>query len=239
MQETENQEKKGNIEIQVQPRNPGKGVARKLRKNEWIPSILYGPSKKNKTFSILEMDARKYSSQKYENAIFTLKTSEDPSLDQVQVLKKEVTIHPITKRPLHIDFYAIDKSKAVKVKVELQFNGKAIGEKDGGVFNILRREVEVECLPSEIPNFFQLEISHLKIDDVLHVSAIQVPKGIKLITDLKETVATVSLVEEETQKEKSEESESTEAASGTAPAVSESKEASSKGSKSKGSGKKS
>lgn len=237
-------EKRENIEIQVQPRKPGKGMARRLRKNQLIPAILYGRNKENKTFSVLEMDAIKYSSQKYENTIFTLKANEDSGMDQVQVLKKDTAIHPVTKRPLHIDFYAIDKTRAVKVNVELQFVGKAAGEKEGGILSVLRRDVEIECLPSEIPRFFKLNISHLKVDDVLHVSDIQVPEGIKLMTDPKETVATVSLVEEETKEKEGEKGalEGTEESSEVSKAGGEGNHkeaASSKGSKSKSSSKKS
>ena len=188
---------KETVEIEIKLRLPGKSFSRKLRRNKLVPSILYGPKKKNKTFSISEMEAIRYSSHKYENTIFTLKSKEDSSLNQLQVLKKDVSLDPVTRKPLHMDFYAIDMTKPVRVHVELQFKGKALGEKENGVFNAMRRDIEIECLPSMIPKFFIVDISHLNLNDVLHVSDIKIPSEIKLITDSKETVATVSLITEE------------------------------------------
>lgn len=188
---------KKQIEIEVKLRSPGKSASRRLRREHFIPSVLYGPKKTNKTFSLSELEATKYSSHKYDNSIFVLKSKEDPDLNDVPVLKKDIEFHPLTRSPIHVDFYAIDKSKRIRVSVELQFIGKSLGEKEGGIFNVIRRDVEIECLPESIPRTLPVDISALKLDDALHVSDIQIPKNIKLVTLPRETVATVSMVEEE------------------------------------------
>ena len=185
------------IEIEVKLRSPGKRDSRRLRRERLIPSVLYGPKKENKTFAFSELEATKYSSHQYDNTIFLLKSKEDNNLNDIQVLKKDVSFHPVTRIPLHVDFYAIDKTKPLRVSVELSFIGKSLGEKEGGIFHILRRDVEIECLPVNIPRSLPVNISSLKLDDVLHVSNIPIPESLKLVTNPKETVATVSMVKEE------------------------------------------
>lgn len=195
--------KRENIEIYVKNRQPGKGEARRLRRNQWIPSVLYGFNKKNKPFAIPALEATKYSSHQYDNNIFILKSEEDKELNEVQVLKKDVSLDPLTRSPLHMDFYAIDMNKPIRVNVELKFVGKTLGEKEGGVFNVMRRDVEIECLPADIPKSFPVDISHLTIDDVIHVSDIQFPKKMKLVTHPTETVGTVSVIKEESEEKAS------------------------------------
>lgn len=184
------------IEIQAIPRTQGKGSSRNLRNESRTPAIVYSPKQENVLFSIKENDAVKYSRMEYENTIFTLK-SEDSSIDGLQVLKKDITFHPVNRRPLHVDFYAVDMTATVRVNVEVKFEGKSNGERDGGVFNVVRREVEVECMPGQIPSEITIDISELKLNESLHVSDLTVPSNVKMITGSELTIATVAEVKEE------------------------------------------
>ncbi len=183
------------ITIEVFPRTGKKGLS-KMRLGGHVPAVVYGPKVKNGTFSIAINDAVKYSRRGYENAIFTLK-SMDKALDGIKVLSKSVDIHPVSRRPIHLDFFAPDMTKAVRVKVELKFEGKPLGLADGGIFNAVRRDIEVECLPTEIPESITVDVSGIGIDESMHVSDIKIPDGVKLITAIDETIATVAVVAEE------------------------------------------
>lgn len=184
------------IEIQVSPRVSGKGVARKLRRDRQVPAVVYGPKVENIALSVDERDAIKYSQHGFENSIFTLKSNEK-NLQGLKVLTKEVKLHPVSRRPIHVDFFAPDMAQEVRVWVEVRFTGKAEGTKEGGVFNAVNREVEIECLPNEIPEFFEIDVTPLQLDESFHVSDLKLPSNVKLITSTEETLCAVAQVKEE------------------------------------------
>lgn len=186
-----------NLTITAQPRTPGKGTSRGLRDDRMIPAVVYGPKTKNFSFSIPEIDAVRYSRHGFENTIFTLK-SEDSSLNGLKVLTKTIDIHPVSRRPIHMDFFAPDMTQAVRVEVEVRLVGKAAGVMEGGLVSQVKREVEIECLPLEIPEYFELDISELQLDDSMHVSDIKFPEGVKVITGMNETLVSCAVVEEQT-----------------------------------------
>src|SRR5690606_15335380 len=103
---------------------------------------------------------RKYSTLAFENAIITLK-SDDPELNQTKVLFKEVIVHPVTRRPVHFDFLAIDLNKEVRVMVEVRYEGRAEGTKEVGTLQPIVRQLEVECLPKDIPEFIAIDVTPL------------------------------------------------------------------------------
>ena len=178
------------IPIQAIPRPPGKSTARKLRAKRLIPSIVYGPQIPNICFAIRELDASRYSAKKFDNSIFILQ-SEDKKLHGISVLKKNLTLHPIHGRPVHLDFYALNMSQTVKVRVEIKYQGKSLGERNGGIFQPLRRDVEVECLPTTIPHTLTVDITDMNLGDVLHASTLSIPEDVKLITSKKEAIASI------------------------------------------------
>lgn len=186
---------KDKIEINASIRTAGKGSCRKLRSEKNIPAVLYGPKTKPLNIFIEERDAVKYTKHGYENTIFVLK-SDDKAVNGQQVLKKSLSVHPVSRKPLHIDFYVPDMTQTVHVNVELDFTGKSQGEKDGGVFNAVRREIEIECLPSEIPDKFEVDISAMNMNDTLHVSDLNLG-NVKIITPVELTICSVAEVKEE------------------------------------------
>jgi large subunit ribosomal protein L25 len=98
---------------------------------------------------------------------------------------------------LHVDLFALDLKKAVRVFVEVKLSGKPLGLAEGGLLNVVNRTVEVECLPTEIPENFSADISHLGVGDALHVSDLTIPAGVKLLSTPQTTIAVVNLFEEE------------------------------------------
>ena len=186
----------GDIQIKAMARKPGKSISRQMRSNKLIPSVVYGPKTENTYFAITELDATRYSTRAFENSIFTLK-SDDKKLNGMRVLKKDVTIHPVHRRPIHLDFYAPDMTQTVRVSVEIKYEGKSHGERNGGIFQALRRDVEVECLPADIPDSFIVPIEDMELGDVIHVSALNMPSSdVKLITSTEEAIASVVAAKE-------------------------------------------
>lgn len=184
-----------NLTITAHPRVPGKGTSRGLRNQRMVPAVVYGPKNENFSFAIPELDATRYSRHGFENTIFTLK-SDDSKLNGLKVLTKAIDVHPVSRRPIHMDFFAPDMTQVVRVEVEVRLVGKAAGVAEGGLVSQVKREVEIECLPLEIPEFFELDISHLQLDESVHVSDIKFPTGVKLISSEDDTIASCAIVEE-------------------------------------------
>ncbi len=187
---------KNQFEMNAEIREIGKHSSRSLRRGERIPAIIYGPKIKNANVSLVEKEVVKFSKMQYDNTIFVLK-SKDPQLNNLKILKKATAVHPVTRRPVHLDLFAIDLTKAIRVAVEIRYEGRSIGVKEGGILNAVRRDVEVECLPTAIPQFLSVDITNLGINDSLHVSELVPPAGVKIITLATETICTIALVAEE------------------------------------------
>ncbi|HRO67747.1 MAG TPA: 50S ribosomal protein L25 [Pseudobdellovibrionaceae bacterium] len=186
---------KQRIELNVEPRQPGKGTSRTLRSERKVPAVVYGAGE-NASIWINEGDVVRYNVRTYENALFNLKSSEAKANGKV-VLIKQVTVHPVNRRPQHVDFFALDLNKTVRVNVEIRLEGKPAGLADGGFLNVDARQVEGECLPTNIPEFIVADVSGLGVGDTLHVSDLQVAEGVRIVTGAEQTLATVSILEEE------------------------------------------
>ncbi len=183
-------------EITAYSRVTGRGNSRGLRKDKLIPAVIYGPKTENINLSIGQNEAVKYTGYGFENTIFTFK-SDDKKINNIKVLVKDVDKHGLTHLPVHIDFYSPDMTQTVKVNVEVRFEGKAAGLAEGGLFNITKRDIEVECLPNEIPEFLTVDVSGLALNQSLHVSDAVIPEGVKLITSSTEAIANCTLLAEE------------------------------------------
>lgn len=186
---------KNRIDLSVEPRQAGKHNSRALRNQRKVPAVIYGAINPVNVF-VNEGDVIRYNTRAYENALFNLKSSENTANGKV-VLMKAVDVHPLSRRPQHVDFFALDLSKPVRVSVEVRLEGKPIGLAEGGLLNVVLRTVEVECLPTEIPEFFTADVSNLAVGDALHVSALQATGSVKILTGGELTIAVVNAQEEE------------------------------------------
>lgn len=186
------------LAIKVTPRViDRKSSLKNVRKKNFVPGIVYGRKQKNIPLSLDVRVIEKYSKREYENKIFTLQ-SDDKALNGLKVIKKAVTFHPTRRRPIHIDFLSLDMSQALKVNVEIRFEGKPKGVKEqGGIFNPILRTIEVECLPEDIPNHIPVDVANIELNQNLHVSDISIPSNLKLITKTTQTLCAVVEVKEE------------------------------------------
>jgi len=184
------------IEIPVSLRQAGKHHSRQARKMGRVPAVVYGPKTEPVNVLTDEITIRKFQGSKFESVIFTLK-SDDASLDKKPVILRDIQFHPVTRRPVHVDFYAPDMTKPVRVSVEVRLEGKPAGLSEGGVLEHLLRNIEIEVLPNNIPEFITVDVSHLGLGQALHVSDLKVEDGIRIISLPTLTIATVAVPKEE------------------------------------------
>lgn len=160
-----------------------------------VPAVIYG-AVTNVNVSIAENDLIKFKSRKFDNALFTIKSSIKDANGKV-VLLKSVDINPLSRRPVHADLYALDLSKTVRISIEIKTEGKPAGIADGGLLSIVNREVEIEVLPNDIPDALTVDVSHLGVGESVHVSDLKLPAGVKMISSADLTLAVVTTIEEE------------------------------------------
>jgi large subunit ribosomal protein L25 len=186
---------KQRIELTVEQRQPGRATARGLRVAKMVPGVIYGATE-NVSVSLHVNDILKYNTRAYENALLNIKST-DSKLNGKVALLKEVFINPLSRRPEHVDLFALDLTKNVRVSVEIRVEGKAIGLAEGGLLNIVTRQVEIECLPTGIPEAIVVDVTNLGVGDSLHVSDLTIPDGVKMISRPELTIAAVVVQEEE------------------------------------------
>jgi large subunit ribosomal protein L25 len=182
-------------ELTVEPRGNGKHNNRALRKSMKVPGVIYGAIT-NVNVSMAENDVIRFNSRKFDNALFTIKSSIKDADGKV-VLIKSVDIHPLTRRPVHADLYALDLTKTVRVSIEIKTEGRPAGLSEGGLLSIVNRTVEIEVLPTDIPDSLTVDVSHLGVGESVHVSELKLPAGVKMISAADLTLAVVNTIEEE------------------------------------------
>jgi large subunit ribosomal protein L25 len=179
------------LEIRVDARQTGrKRDARRLRRAGKIPAILYGP----KTPPVpLELNKKEFSSRVagLEGSHLVRLKSAATTLAEKVALVKEMQYHPITGEVIHTDLYEVDLTARIQVNVPLHFVGKAVGVVRGGILQPIVREIEVECLPLDIPQFFNVEVSELDIGDAVHVEELQMPENVTAIYESNFALVTV------------------------------------------------
>jgi large subunit ribosomal protein L25 len=167
-----------------------KGLANRIRRDGRIPGIIYGNAGAATAVAVagVELKTRVHSAAK--QRLIRLKSGA-PELDGKHVIVKQVQRTPVDGDILHVDLYEVDLNKSLRVSVPLRFVGRAAGIIDGGILQPLERELEVECLPLEIPESIEVDVTPLGIHDVLHISALKVSGNVRPIFDTDFPVVTV------------------------------------------------
>jgi large subunit ribosomal protein L25 len=182
------------VEIVVARRTgTGKGEARRMRSAGQVPGVLYGPKRTVAHVSIDSEELERRLARLEGSPLLRLKHRDgsDAELHERMVLLREMQRHPVSGRVLHADFYEVDLTERLVVSVPLHFTGKAAGVVAGGILQPILREVEVECLPTEIPEFLEIDVSGLNIHDAVHVSELKLPEGVTAVGEPTQTIVTV------------------------------------------------
>ena len=186
----------------------GKSAARKLRTDECIPAVVYGLND-NVSLSINPKELSKLIEAKGRNVLIELKVDGD-SAENRNVVLKELQTHPLKPGWVHIDFLEIDISKKIKVKVPIFLIGVSPGEKQGGIVNHIIRALEIESLPNDIPEKFEVDMSEVELNQMIRVSDLNLGESVQIVNDPNDIVLNVHLEkvkEEEPEGEEGEEGE--------------------------------
>ncbi|OGR24877.1 MAG: 50S ribosomal protein L25/general stress protein Ctc [Desulfobacterales bacterium RIFOXYA12_FULL_46_15] len=179
------------IELNAKPRvTTGKGAARQLRAKQAIPAIVYGEKKEPTMLALdtIEFDKiiRNHGSM---GLFFNLKISGADA--QKIVMLKDMHMDTFGQSYLHVDLQEIDMDKKITVSVQVEVIGKSIGVKEGGLLQIIRRELDVVCKPMDTPDTIQVDITDLEIGDAVHVNDIDLGENIHIPHDVNFTVITI------------------------------------------------
>ena len=180
------------IELKANIRNSvGKGQARALRRAEKIPAVLYGPGTEPVLLSVeinnLEKALKKSTASQ---ALLNLTILNGENTSRTAMIK-ELQTHPVSRNYQHIDFYEISMDRKIRVKIPVTVKGKSRGVEEGGILQIIRRELEILCLPAEIPETIEIDITDLDIGDSIHVKEIPFEGDIEIQADVNFTVITI------------------------------------------------
>lgn len=168
----------------------GKGVARKLRGTGRVPAVLYGHGEQPRALSV---DAHALGlligAVNVENTIVTLDIDGEGPQD---VLLREVQMHPYKPEPLHVDFFHVNARETLHVRIPVRLHGTPVGvHTDGGVLDQVLYEVEVECLPGNIPDSVEIDVANLVLGESVRVSDIPAVEGVKFLQDGELPIASI------------------------------------------------
>ena len=170
----------------------GTGISRELRGKKMIPCIIYGEKKDPVP---IQVDEKKLRVQISDAGFFSKQCEIKVEESIYKVLPKDIQLHPISEKILHVDFLRVGQNTTVTLFVPVKFinENSSEGLKQGGVLNIVRHEVEIKTLVSKIPEFLEANLDGLEIGDSIHISSIKLEQGVSpTITDRDFTIATVA-----------------------------------------------
>jgi large subunit ribosomal protein L25 len=169
----------------------GKGASRALRREGRVPAVVYGNNEDPQSIHIEEKELRRQlGTGHFFNSIVEISVGGKT----VRTLPKDVAFHPVSDRPLHVDFLRISKDHKVHVNVPVHFTNEEAspGLKRGGVLNIVRHELDLVCDPESIPDEVAIDVTGLEIGASIHISHVTLPAGaVSAITDRDFTIATI------------------------------------------------
>jgi len=189
------------VEVKATRRDKtGKGVARKLRREGLLPAVIYGGGRPEAThIAIPAKDVRRI---QHHHGLVKV----DLDGEERMCILKDIQYNYLGDVPIHVDFQEVTFGETIEVTVELEFVGTPVGvSEEGGVLEILKREVAIEVLPRAIPEKIVVDISNLHAGDALHVGDLPLPEGAKLVDSPEETVVVVAEPAEEATAEAEEE----------------------------------
>ncbi|MBI9096531.1 MAG: 50S ribosomal protein L25 [Sphaerochaeta sp.] len=179
----------------------GSAGSRRLLRKKRIPAVIYG---KKKTPIHLSLDAREFNNKmRYfsETALLEITVGES----KYECLMKDYQENVMYGEIKHVDFYEVTRGQALRAMVTLTLVGHPVGTRVGGVLEQVMHEVEIECLPKDLPDAIHADVSHLGLNEVLHLSEVVFPSTVKILEDLTRTVASVKAIKEDVAEEEDEE----------------------------------
>jgi large subunit ribosomal protein L25 len=171
----------------------GKGASRRLRHEGKVPAILYGGHLEARALSLSHQKlAIMLDNERFYSTILSLKVGSET---QAAILK-DVQRHPYKNAILHVDFQRVEENEKIRIAIPLHFKGEAVSpgvKTQGGIVSHMRTEVEVSCLPKDLPEFVEVDLSELSLNESIHLSQLKIPDGVQLVDLVKEDSAVVAI----------------------------------------------
>ncbi|MCL2308903.1 MAG: 50S ribosomal protein L25/general stress protein Ctc [Proteobacteria bacterium] len=193
-----------NLEIGAQSRKEeGRGASRRLRRSGNVPGIIYGgdsaPTPVSLDHNTLYHALRK---EAFHSSILNVKLDGK----DVRALLRDVQMHPYRQQVLHVDFQRVEGNKKIHMRVPLHFINAEISpavKLGGALINQIVNELDISCLPKDLPEFIEVDLSEMQVGDALHVSALKLPAGVSaiMLRGQDPTVASASVVKEVVEEE--------------------------------------
>ena len=191
----------------------GKGASRRLRHDGKVPAILYGGHLDARALTLSHQKlSLMLENERFYSTILNLKVGNE---SQAAILK-DVQRHPYKNAIVHVDFQRVEENEKIRIKIPLHFKGESVSpgvKTQGGIVSHMRNDVEVSCLPKDLPEFIEVDLSGLSLNESIHLSQLKIPDGVHLVDLAKEDAAVVAI-----HSPRAEEPEPTAAAAAAAPA---------------------
>jgi len=183
-----------NLELTARKRDrSGKGPARGIRRESRVPAVLYGPKTESIPLTVSAIQLEKLLRDTGgESKLLNLKIEDGGSDGARQVLIREIQVHPVRRLFLHIDFYEVPLDQLIVLEVPIVLIGDAIGVQKGGELNLIRRTLSVRCLPNQIPENIQVDVSAIDLGQILHVEDLEALSSFEFMDD--KNVGIVSVI---------------------------------------------
>ncbi len=176
----------------------GKSAARALRRSAFVPAVLYGRNTDNVPLALEQRAFEKIlRARAGANVVLTLQIEDGKKPCEQTVIVKSVQVHPVSDAIEHVDLHAISLTERITVRVAIHAKGESEGVKEGGVLDVVHHEVEIECLPTDIPERIYVDVAALKIGDAVHARELTMPSGVTCLMPADEVVIAVHAPREE------------------------------------------
>ena len=180
------------IELKANVRTTtGNGPARALRRAGKVPAVLYGPKTDPVLLSVDFIDVEQALKKSKIDQVFVNLVIQNGNMTTRHAMIKELQIHPVYRNYLHIDFYEIAMDRKIRVRVPVVTKGKPRGVEQGGMLQVVRRKLEVSCLPQEVPEAIEVDVTELDIGDSIHVEEIPLEGDVEIPAEVNFTVVTI------------------------------------------------
>ena len=165
----------------------GSAAARRLRRSGRVPGVLYGRSRKSVPLDMDELEFTRGIKGITESTIVKVEVDGESH----DVFVKDTQRNILDGKILHVDFYEVENDAVLRAKISVLVSGNPVGVREGGVLEIPRYDIEVECLPKDLPERLFVDISDLKIGQSIHIRDIPLGEGVKLLSPPEKVVALV------------------------------------------------
>lgn len=171
----------------------GKEAARKLRKENKLPAVFYGPKIDPVPLTVEMNELEKILKHgSIESTLINLKITSGEGEKTYSTIIKDLTVDPIKNTIIHADFYEISMDKEITVDLSIHLEGTPAGAADGGILQQITREISISCLPDKLIESITVDVSELEIGDALHIEDIDLPEGVNTNEEEGLTIAVVA-----------------------------------------------